>query len=477
MDVDIRISNGTVHTPAGPVKADVLVRGERIVGIVDTTDRVPAARVIDASGRQVIPGLIDLHAHTRVPGYEYKEDYFTASQAAAVGGVTAFVDMPNVEPPTDTLELLESKREIADADSIIDWGHYVSPTRADQIEPMAAAGATGFKIFQVSGGYPHDPRLAMGEAEKLFPAFQAIARTGLHTAVHPFNQPLIELLTKQYLDAGKPYDIRTFASLYTRDIIWRSAVAVLLELQKDTGVRLHLLHTHAAGSLDLIRQAKTEGRSVTSAIDLKYFHLTGKDFDEQGPRAAPGGFIVEDEARMENIWRSINDGNLDIVDTDHAPHTLEDLESFRKDPWHGPWGSPQYEYLLSVMLTDVHTGKLPLDACIRALSENSARLIGIYPRKGAIQVGSDADLVLVDLERDVIPSDEATFTKSGWTPYRGWALKGGPVLTMLRGQVIAEDGKVTGARGYGRYLGGHPQECFTRRRMWSPGLDLRPMGG
>jgi len=476
MDVDVRISGGIVHTPSGPVRADVLVRGERIVGFVDPAEQVPAGSVIDASGKHVLPGLIDLHAHTRVPGYEYKEDYFTASQAAAVGGVTSFVDMPNVEPPTDTVELLEAKRVVADRDSIIDWGHFVSPTKPDQIEFMAAAGATGFKIFQVSGGYPHDPRLAMSEVEKLFPAFQQMAKTGLHCSVHPFNQPLIELLTAQYLAEGKPYDVRTFASLYTRDIIWRSAVAVLLELQKDTDVRLHLLHTHAAGSLDLIRQAKAAGRRVTCAIDLKYFHLTGEDFNEQGGRAAPGGFIVEDEARMANIWRSLNDGTLDIIDTDHAPHTLEDLKVFEKDPWHGPWGSPQYEYLLSVMLTDVHAGKLPLDLCIRLLSENSARLIGMYPQKGAIQVGSDADMVVVDLEKEVIPSDEATFTKSHWTPYRGRRLRGGPVLTLLRGQVIAKDGQVVGKRGYGRYLGGHPQEPVTPRRIWSPGLDYRPVG-
>lgn len=477
MEVDVRISGGVVHMPSGAVRADVLVRGERIVGLVDPAEQVPARSVVNAAGRHVLPGLIDLHAHTRVPGYEYKEDYFTASQAAAVGGVTAFVDMPNVEPPTDTLELFEAKREVAAADSIIDWGHFVSPTKPDQVEPMAAAGATGFKIFQVSGGYPHDPRLAMGEAEKLFPAFQKIARTGLHCSVHPFNQPLLELLTEQYLAEGRPYDVWTFASLYTRDIIWRSAVAVLLELQKDTGVRLHLLHTHAAGSLDLIRQAKAEGRRVTCAIDLKYFHLTGEDFAEQGGRAAPGGFIVEDEARMANIWRSLNEGTLDIIDTDHAPHTLEDLKVFEKDPWHGPWGSPQYEYLLSVMLTDVYEGKLPLEVCIRLLSENSARLIGIYPQKGALQVGSDADLVVVDLEKEVVPSDEATFTKSHWTPYRGRRLRGGPVLTMLRGQVIAKDGQVVGRRGYGRYLGGHPQEPVTPRRIWSPGLDHQPVGG
>ncbi|HVC77877.1 MAG TPA: dihydroorotase family protein [Candidatus Micrarchaeaceae archaeon] len=475
MDIDVRIVGGIVHTPGGPVVADILVRGERIVGLVDVADSTPAKEKIDATGMHVIPGLIDLHAHTRVPGYEYKEDYLTASQAAAVGGVTTFVDMPNVEPPTDTVELFEAKRKIAADESIIDWGHFVSPTKPDQIEGLASAGATGFKIFQVSGGYPHDPRLAMGESDKIFAAFQKIAATGLHVSVHPFNQPLIELLTQQYIAEGKAYDLNTFYSLYTRDIIWRSAVAILLELQKDTGARLHLLHTHAAGSLELIRRAKAHGQRVTCAIDLKYYHLTGADALEQGPRAAPGGYIVEDQARMTEIWRSLNDGNLDIIDTDHAPHTLEDLESFRKDPWHGPWGSPQYEYLLSVTLDDVHHGKLPLETAIRLLSENSARLIGVFPQKGAIQVGANADLVLVDLDKEVVPSDEATYTKAHWTPYKGRRLRGAPVLTMLRGQVIAKDGKVIGKRGYGRYVEGVKQEPVQVRQTYSPGLDFRPV--
>jgi len=410
IDIDIRIRNGTVHTPHGAVRADILVCGERIAGVIDPGQLAMAKEEIDAGGLQVVPGLIDLHAHTRTPGYEYKEDFFTASCAAAVGGITSFVDMPNVEPPTDSVELLEEKRRIAEQDCVIDWGHFVAPNDTEQVPALAAAGATGFKIFQVSGGYPHDPRLAMGEADRIFAAFQAIAGTGLHCSVHPFNQPLVELLTRQSLAQGMPADINTFASLYTRDVIWRSAVAVLVELQKETGVRLHLLHTHAAGSLELIRRAKSAGQAVSAAIDLKYFHLTGDHFEKDGPRAAPGGFIVEDEARMSSIWSALNDGTLDVIDSDHAPHTLEDLEVFRKDPWHGPWGSPQLEYQLSVMLTDVDRGLLSLETAIRLLSENSARLIGIYPRKGAIDVGSDADLVLVDLEREVIPTDEATYS-------------------------------------------------------------------
>ena len=473
MNVDVRIKGGVVHTPSGPVEADVLVEGERIAGLIHPESQIPAASEIDATGKHILPGLVDLHAHTRVPGYEYKEDYFTSSQAAAAGGITTYADMPNVEPPTDTVELFEEKRAIADRDCIVDFGHLVSPTKPEEIARLADAGVTGFKIFQVSGGYPHDPRLALGESEKMFVALQEIAKTGLHTSIHPYNQPLMDMLSAQALASGKPRSIETFAPIYLADIVWRSAVAVLLELQRETGARIHVLHTHSNGSIRLLRQAKALGQQVTAAVDLKYYQLTKEDAADQGGRAAPGGVITEDAERLQSIWEALADGTIDMIDSDHAPHTLDDLERFESDPWTGPFGSPQYDYMLSVTLTDVSEGRLDLETAVRLLSENPARLAGIYPRKGAIQVGSDADLVVVDLEAETVASDEATYTKCGWTPYRGRRLKGVPVLTMLRGTVIAKDGKVVGERGFGRYIEGVPQEPVAVGTSRYPGLALR----
>ncbi|HET6947443.1 MAG TPA: amidohydrolase family protein [bacterium] len=456
--VDVRIRNGRVFIGGGLVEADLLVNGEKVVGPVTRDHPVRGRTEIDAAGKVVLPGMIDPHAHTRVPGYEYKEDFTTCSQAAAAGGITTIVDMPNVEPPTTTVKEYEEKKVIAARTCLVDWGHFVSPVKLDQIPAFAESGATGFKIFQVKGGYPHDPRLAMDEPERIYAAFSAIARTGLPCLMHPFNQGLMDYISDVMVASGKPRDFVTFSSIYTMDVVWRSAVAQVLELRRETGVRLHLLHTHSQGSLRLIRRAKADGaQGLTCAVDLKYFQLTDRDLREQGPRAAPGGFITSDPARMEAIWTSINDGTIDTIDSDHAPHTLEDLERFKQDPWTGPFGSPQYDNMLSVLLTDVHRGKLSLATLVRVFSENPARLLGLYPRKGALLPGSDADLVVVDLDKEWKASDETVYTKVKWTPYRGWTLKGKPVLTMLRGSVIMQDGKVTGKPGYGRYIEGVPQ--------------------
>ena len=292
MTADIRVHGGTVHLPSGPLAADLLISGEKVTGIVAPTDSTEAKQRIDATGKFVMPGIVDLHAHTRTPGYEYKEDFVTASQAAAAGGITTFVDMPNLEPPTESVATFEAARKTAEKMCLIDWGHFASPSKPEEIAGLAAAGVTGYKMFQVSGGYPHDPRLAMGDPDKILEAFGRVAQTGLPCVVHPFNMPLFMKLSELAWAAGRPRDITTFSEVYTKNVVWSSAVAILLELQRHTGVRLHLVHTHSSWSLRLIRRAKADGQRVTAAIDPKYFHLTHQEMKEQGARAIPGGFVT-----------------------------------------------------------------------------------------------------------------------------------------------------------------------------------------
>lgn len=450
-----RIRGGVVHSGEGTFEVDLVVVGERVAALLDRDAQIDVDENIDAKGLAIFPGLIDMHAHTRSPGYEYKEDFESASRAAAVGGYTTFVDMPNVEPPTVSVELLEEKRRVASEKCIIDWGHFAFPTLG-QIDKLAAAGATGFKLFQVRGGYPHDPRLAVDEPAELHAIFEAVAETGLPLLVHPCAQGLFEHLSARAFAAGKPRNIDTFSEIYTNEVVWSAAVAILLELARDTGARLHVVHTHSSRSLRLIRHAKANGVSVTAAVDPKYFHMRHEDLAQLGAKAIPGGYVTSDDERMEEIWRSLEDGTIDVIDSDHAPHTLEDLARMEKDPWTGPFGSPQYDHLLSLLLTDVHSNKLRLSRLVELLAESPARILGLYPEKGALLPGSYADLVFVDLEREVVPNNDRMQSKVGWTPYEGWRLIGYPVLTMLRGAIIAREGEVVGKPGNGRYIAGRP---------------------
>lgn len=452
-----RIRGGQVYVGGQLIPADLLIDAGRIVGLVGGENTVEAADEIDATGRLVLPGIIDTHAHTREPGYTHKEDFLTASKAGAAGGVTTMIDMPNVDPPTDTVETFLEKRAQADRTSILDFGHWVAGTKVEEIPKLAEAGATGYKIFQVSGAYPHDPRLAMNDEASLLKAMRAVEKTGLPLNIHPFNQSLFEELSQEAFAAGKPANWYTFGEVYTTDAIWHTAVNTLLNLQRLTGVRLNLVHTHSAGSLRLIRAAKAQGQRVTASLDPKYYHLTRDDLMRLKGRACPGGFITEDADRMDEIWRSLNDGNIDCIDADHAPHTLEELEQMESDAWHAAMGSPQYDWQYTITLTDVNDGKLSLRRAVELLAEAPARMLGIFPRKGALLPGSDADLVLVDIDREMTLTDEGLYTKVGWTPYLDWKVKGYVELTMLRGTVIARDREIVGQPGFGQYIGGVAQ--------------------
>lgn len=476
MTADLRVHGARVHTPGGPVEADVLVRGGVVAGLVERSDDTSARETFDATGLDVLPGLVDLHAHTRTPGLSHKEDFRTVSAAAAAGGITAYVDMPNVEPPTDSADLLLEKRAMAARDSIVDWGHFASGSRPERVAELAAAGATGFKIFMVSGGYPHDDRIAVSANDRLYEAMEAIAPTGLPLLVHPFDQALFDMFWRRLLATGRAPDHTARIEVYTgRDIVWRSAIATLLEFQKDTGVRLQVLHTHATGSLEMIRRAKAEGARVTAALDLKYFHLTRADMERLGPRSYSGAVVTDDPKRMTAIWEAVHDGTLDMIDSDHAPHLLEEVEVARVDASKAQLGSPQYDDMLAVLLNDVHLGRLALGDIARMVSENPARLIGRYPQKGAVLPGSDADLVVVDTTREVELRDENVKTKVGWTPYHGWKVVGVPVLTVSRGAVVAREGEVVGIPGHGRYMEGRPLRYAPVGTAKSPGLALEPM--
>lgn len=457
-DRTIILRGGRVYQNGVLVDSDLLIRGERIAAVVGPGAGLSADEVVDVSDLAVLPGAIDTHTHTREPGYTHKEDFESATKAAAVGGVTTIVDMPNVEPPTDTVERFLEKREMASGRCMVDWGHWVAGTKPENIRGLAEAGATGYKIFQVSGAYPHDPRLAINEEGALMASFREISATGLPCLVHPFNQPIFDRLSQEAFDAGERPTGRLFSWIYTTDQVWSTAVETLLALQGLTGVRLHLLHTHAAGSLRAIRRAKRAGARVTAEIDPKYYHFTLQQLEEKGARMVPGGFVTEDEQRMEEIWRSLNDGTIDNISTDHAPHLLEEVALAEEDAWNANLGSPQIEWLYPVVLTDVGAGRHSLSTAVRLLAENPARLLGVWPRKGELRPGSDADIAVIDLERRFTVDESQVQTKVGWSPYAGLELQGQVITTFSRGEKVAENGDPVGPPGHGRYIPGRPQD-------------------
>jgi len=452
--VDLIVKGGEVWTPGGFVTADIAVSQGKIVALGRPPAFPESSKVIDAKGKKVIPGLIDTHTHHREPGFTHKEDLTTATQAAAAGGVTLSIGMPNVDPPTTTLERFREVIEISKKKAVVDFNHNPSGTVPDQIPRLAQAGCLAFKIFMVRDtgrDYPHMPGIGLHNHGALFRCFEEVAKTGLPLMVHPHDQDLMDVIEQRYWQRGDRSP-QAYAKAY-RDydgIIWDTAIATILRFQKATGVKLHILHTSTPGGLEMARQAKEQGRPVSVEVNPWALFLgSWENVEKLGPYCL--GFWVP-EHHVEALWKGIEDGTVDLIGTDHAPHTKEEKDIGWKDMWQSPGGEPQIQDYLKLFLTAVNEGKLTLDKLVRITSYNPARIFGVYPRKGTIQVGSDADLTIVDMKREETITNETTYTRVGWTPYHGRKVKGVPVYTIVRGKVVMEDGKVVGKPGDGEFI-------------------------
>jgi dihydroorotase (multifunctional complex type) len=362
--------------------------------------------------------------------------------------------MPNVDPPTTTLERYRDVIEISRKKAVVDFNHNPSGTVPEEVSKLAEAGCLAFKIFMVKDtgrDYPHMPGIGLHHHGELFRSFEAVARTGLPLMVHPHDQDLMDVIEQRYWQKGD-HSPQAYAKAYREfdGIIWDTAIATLLRFQKAAGTKLHILHMSTPGGVEMVRRAKEEGRAVSCEINPWALFLgSWENVEKLGPYCL--GFWVPEE-HVEILWKAIGDGTIDLVGSDHAPHTREEKEVGWKDMWKSPGGEPQVQDYLRLFLSAVNEEKISLDQVVRLASYNPARIFGLLPRKGVIQPGADADLVIVDMNREETISNETTYTKVGWTPYHGKKVKGVPVCTIVRGKVVMQDGKVVGKPGDGELI-------------------------
>lgn len=437
------------------MEADIGIEKGKIAFLGSSATAPKSSKVVDAKGKVVIPGLIDTHTHHRDPGFTHKEDLTTATQAAAAGGVTLSIGMPNVNPPTTSVDRFKNVIEISKKKALVDFNHNPSGTVPEEIPGLAEAGCLAFKIFMVKDtgrDYPHMPGIGLHHHGDLFRSFEAVAKTGLPLMVHPHDQDLMEMIEQRYWQRGDRSP-QAYAKAYREfdGIIWDTAIATILRFQKATGVKLHILHMSTPGALEMVRRAKGEGRPVTCEVNPWALFLgnSWENIEKLGPYCL--GFWVP-EGHAEALWEGIRDGTIDVVGSDHAPHTKEEKEIGWKDMWKSPGGEPQIQDYLRLFLTEVNQGRLTLDRLVWLTSYRPAHVFGLYPRKGVIQIGSDADLVIVDMRKEETIQNETTLTKVGWTPYHGRKVKGAPVTTLVRGKVVMENGNVVGKPGDGQFI-------------------------
>lgn len=448
------LAGGRVVTPEGVVTGDVVVRDERIVGIVAPGTVTDGERV-DVDGALVLPGCIDTHTHLRDPGYTHKEDITTGTRAAAAGGYTTVVGMPNVDPPTNTVQRYLEALDLYRAKSLVDFNHNPSPTVPGEVAGMAEAGALGFKIYMIEDtgrDYPHIPGIGVHHHGQLLDIADAVAAADRPLMVHPHDQTLMETIEQRFW-ARDERDHRAYARAFAsyEGMVWDTATAFLVRLQEATGVHMHVLHVKTPRMVRLIREAKARGGHVTAEMNPVAVFLCNEwdNIERWGPYALSTWTGPD---ATEPLWEALRDGTIDVIGTDHAPHTRNEKEIGWTDMWQAHGGVPQIQHALSLFLTEVAEGRISIEDVVRLTSSGPARTFGIYPRKGAIQVGSDADIVVVDPSADATISDDEVLSKCGWTPFAGRRVRGVPVHTIVRGAFVLRDGVIVGEPGTGRQV-------------------------
>lgn len=458
--LDVLVSNGTVISRNGRRPADVGIRGGKIVGLYEPGGAPAATETIDASGLFVLPGVVDSHSHHREPGFEHKEDIVTATRACAAGGVTTTVAMPNVYPPPTTLERLEAMFQRYRERAIVDWNVNPAATVLDEIPKMADAGAQAMKIFMVvdtGRDYPHMPGIGVHDHGKLMAIMEACAAADVPLMIHPHDQALMTHIEEGFWARGER-DALAYAKAYAAHdgLIWETAIAFLLRLQRATGVHLHILHVQTEASVEMIRQAKRAGQRVTCEINPWAVFL-GHDWANIEKWGSYALSYWVPEKHVPALWEGLRDGTIDMVATDHAPHTREEKEVGWTDGWKAHTGTPSAQFYLSLMLTAAHEGRLSYERVVDLLCSRPAEVFR-FRDKGTLEIGADADVVLVDPARVHTISHDEVLSKIGWTPYAGQTVTGVPVRTILRGTTVFRDGQVVAEPGTGAMA------ITTRRR-------------
>ncbi len=453
MTYDVVIRGAKAVLESGVRDADIAFAAGRIAAIEKAGAASKGKREIKADGLVALPGMVDMHSHHREPGFSQKEDLAAIGRQCAAGGVTTSVAMPNVSPPPTTAKNLDDMLALYRERSMVDYNVNASGVELDEIPKLAERGILAFKIFMVvdtGRSYPHMPGIGLHQHGELYQRMKAVNATGLPLMIHPHDQSLMDAIEHEYWDRGER-DFRAYARAYAHDdgVIWDTAVAVLLRLQEATGVRLHLLHTQTKRVVEMLRAAKAAGRMVTAEVNPWCFWL-GNDWAniERLGSYALSYYVAPHHS--EAVYAGFRDGTVDIMATDHAPHLREEKEPGWTDGWKAHTGTPSEQFYLSLLLTDVASGKLTYERVADATATRPAKIFGLYPRKGAIRVGADADVVLVDPAKRKTISDVDVLSKCGWTPYAGRAVRGVPVYTFLRGEAIYDQGTLAVRDGFGR---------------------------
>lgn len=449
--MDLVIKNGTVVTAADIYRADIGIKRGKIALI---GENLSGDENIEAGGKYVFPGFIDAHVHLQMPigDITSTDDFTSGTIAAACGGTTTIIDFIDPKPGQSLRQAVDDRRAEADGRVAIDYGLHLTATNARpetlaELTGLAEEGYTSLKLYTTY------PALMVGDGEML--RLMAAAREcGILPVVHTENHHIIEYLKARLLTEGKTEP--RYHPHSRPPLVEAEAANRVITLAQMTASPLYIAHLTCRETLMVVRQARGRGQQVYAEVCTQHLLLSEDDYNR--PDFEGAKYVLSpplrDKSHWEHLWRALAYGSLDTVSTDHCPWTFaEQKQRGRADFTQIPNGAPGIETRIPLMYSEgVDKGRLALRRFVEVCATTPARLFGLYPRKGTIAVGSDADLVIFDPDREVILSYEDLHQNVDYCPYEGWRVRGYPTVVLRRGRVVVREGQFVGQVGAGEFL-------------------------
>jgi allantoinase len=443
------LKNAIIATEEEVFTGGLVVEGERIVSLVKGSADVNADQVEDLCGNLLLPGLVDDHVHFNEPGRTHWEGYLTGSMAAAAGGITTILEMPlNSTPPTVNRAQLLRKRQAARDQAVVDyaqWGGLVNNNLED-LADLHEDGVIGYKAFMSNSGVDFE----RVDDDLLYAGLLFSGQAGNVIGLHAENEYVTRFLGEKMRAAG-----RTDRSSWHESRPPESELEAIQRACYWAGVtkgNLHIVHISIAKGIRAVEEAKKRGVSVTAETCPHYLTLDQDDFVRLGPvaKCAPP---LRTRQEVDALWECVLAGLVDTIASDHSPCTWDEKAAGMTNIWKGWGGISGIQTMLPAIITEgVHKRGLPLTALVRMMSSNPARIFGLYPQKGALQPGSDADFVVVDLDKEWTLTTNDLFYKNKHSPYVGYTFKGKVEQTYIRGKQVYKDGMIVVEPGYGKAL-------------------------
>ena len=452
---DLIIKNVHIVNAEEEFFGSVGVKGEKIAAILSPEPDAQARAVYDGGGLYLLPGGVDPHVHIRYPGSAHRETFFTGTAAAAAGGTTTIVEHPISTPPQYSPEILNNRVEAFLSQGVVDAAFLgaAGGEHLDQILPIAKSGIVGFKTFlhePPEGREKEFEGLCSKDNFQLHQVLEQIAKTGLLAAAHTEDNDLVSGGIRALRAQGKTFPAAHCLS--RPPLAELLAVQRLLTLAKDVGARTYLVHISTPQAMELALEARAKGQEVYIETCPHYLYMDESWLDRAGAYAKCNPALRSREL-VDQLWRYIEDGSVDVVASDHAPYTVEEKERDPDDIFKAPAGFPGLETRIPFMMKAVKDNRISLRRAVALLSANPARIFGL-PGKGRIAVGFDADMVLLDPygEYPLDASKMLTHARDICHFLDGVTVSGKPETVILRGQIIYRDGTLLAQPGTGRWL-------------------------